>query len=60
MEESDAEDEDAEIEHASDTEDLIEVEPLADEDTRVLKLLYKGNIEEMNRCRTNSQVQGRQ
>ena len=50
IEESDAECEEAEIDHASDTEEFNEEEPLADEDTRVLKLLYKGNIEEMNRC----------
>ena len=42
-------DEDGEAFH-SDTEESSEEDPRADDETRVLKMLYKGNMEEVNRC----------
>ena len=39
---------------ASDTEDTSEEEPQADDETRVLKMLYKGNMEEV--CRSEEQA----
>ena len=44
-----SEDEEHKMEHESDTEDSNEDEPRANDDTHVLKMLYKGNLEEMNR-----------